>query len=114
MATSGPDSRRASVASIRQPRRWRLHDRLSDTDEQRVIAQYQDGTTLRELVSEFDIGLTSLKRLLRERPVLGGIDLDAMAYALDRSAHEREVQLIAVTPVKRKRCVWKTSLLLRR
>ena len=55
-----------SVFSEQAPRVWRVSDRLSETDVQRLIFCYRDGALLRELASQFKISMNSVKRLLRE------------------------------------------------
>lgn len=64
----GSDGAR-SVHSGRQMRTWRVTDRLSDTDVSRLASEYRDGATARQLAEQFAIGMTSVKRLLRERRV---------------------------------------------
>lgn len=46
-----------------------VRDRLTEEDVERLIVRYREGATQRELVKEFKIGCTSLKRLLRERGI---------------------------------------------
>jgi len=55
-----------SVASDHPPRLWRVRDRLAEDDVRRLITRYHEGATGRELAHEFKIGLTNVKRLLRE------------------------------------------------
>ena len=55
-----------SVNSEHESRPWRVADRLSEDDLQSLIKRYHNGVTRRELAEEFKIGMTTLKRLLRE------------------------------------------------
>lgn len=69
-ATSlGLSAEARSVSSGRQPRVWRVRDRLDDAGVQRLISGYQGGATARQLAEQFGIGMTSVKRLLRENRV---------------------------------------------
>jgi len=62
----GPDVDH-SVRSGRAPRAWRVADRLSEGDLRNLVSRRLDGATVRQLAEEFDIGLTSVKRLLRDQ-----------------------------------------------
>ena len=55
-----------SVRSEQPPTVWRVADRMTDEDVHQLIARYIDGTTARMLATEFKIGLTNVKRLIRE------------------------------------------------
>jgi DNA-directed RNA polymerase specialized sigma24 family protein len=57
-----------SVRSEQAPRVWRVRDRLSEADIRSLISRYQEGVTARELAEYFNIGMTSVKRLLRKPP----------------------------------------------
>jgi len=48
---------------------WRVRDRLDDAGVRRLISAYRDGATTRQLAEQFSIGMTSVKRLLREHQV---------------------------------------------
>jgi hypothetical protein len=48
------------------PKAWRVADRLSPSDVADLIASYQAGNTVRDLAERFDLGTTTVKRLLRE------------------------------------------------
>ena len=56
-----------SVKSDQPPSVWRVADRLSEADIQRLITRYREGVTIKEVAAEFRISLGSVKRLLRER-----------------------------------------------
>jgi response regulator of citrate/malate metabolism len=58
-----------SVRSEQAPRVWRVRDRLSEADIRNLISRHQEGVTTRELAEHFNIGMTSVKRLLGKRPV---------------------------------------------
>ena len=58
-----------SVRSEQAPRVWRVRDRLSEADIRNLISRHQEGVTARELAEHFNIGMTSVKRLLGKRPV---------------------------------------------
>ena len=55
-----------SVSSDHSPRLWHVRDRLTENDLQQLTTRYHEGATGRELAAEFKIGLTNVKRLLRE------------------------------------------------
>jgi hypothetical protein len=60
---------RGGVCSVRSEyaaRVWRVRDRLSEANIGSLISHYQTGATARELAEHFNIGITSVKRLLRE------------------------------------------------
>jgi hypothetical protein len=48
---------------------WRVRDRLDDAGVRRLTSAYRDGATTRQLAEQFSIGMTSVKRLLREHQV---------------------------------------------
>lgn len=48
------------------PKAWRVADRLSPTDLANLVASYRGGTTIRDLAEQFNLGTTTVKRLLRE------------------------------------------------
>jgi hypothetical protein len=50
-----------SVTSGHAPKLWRISDRLSVDDVDRLIDQHRKGSTTKELASDFRIGLTSVK-----------------------------------------------------
>jgi hypothetical protein len=54
------------LRAVRSPQVWRIHDRLTSDDIARMIEDYHAGATLRELAARYSIGLTNVKRLLRE------------------------------------------------
>jgi hypothetical protein len=56
----------ASVSSEHAPRLWRVADRLTAEDVQRLIVSYNEGATAQKLAADFTIGVTNVKRLLRE------------------------------------------------
>jgi DNA-directed RNA polymerase specialized sigma24 family protein len=58
-----------SVRCEQAVRLWRVCDRLSAADIDSLIARYRQGLTTRELAEHFKIGMTSVKRLLREHGV---------------------------------------------
>lgn len=58
-----------SVRCEQAPRVWRVCDRLSEADVQNLVLRYREGATARELAEHFKIGMTSVKRLLREHGV---------------------------------------------
>ncbi|WP_130348430.1 hypothetical protein [Herbihabitans rhizosphaerae] len=65
-AGAAPVSERRSVRCERVPRVWRVRDRLSEADVRELVSAYLSGVTARELADRFAIGLSSVKRLLRE------------------------------------------------
>jgi DNA invertase Pin-like site-specific DNA recombinase len=48
---------------------WRVRDRLTDDDVERLIAEYLAGSPKRELAARYELGLTSVKNLLRKHGV---------------------------------------------
>lgn len=58
-----------SVRSEQAPRVWRVRDRLSEEDIRSLIFCYQEGVIARELAEHFNIGMTSVKRLLHQHGV---------------------------------------------
>lgn len=50
-------------------RRWSLYDRFFPEDLQGMIDLYRSGATARQVAEKFGIGLTSVKRVLREHGV---------------------------------------------
>lgn len=50
-------------------RRWSLRDRFSAEDLHAMIDLYRSGATARQVAHAFGIGLTSVKRVLREHGV---------------------------------------------
>ena len=58
-----------SVRSDQAPRVWRVSDRLDEADLRSLGSGYSAGTTARELVEQFHISKSSVKRLLRERGI---------------------------------------------
>jgi hypothetical protein len=64
----GPDGVR-SVRCEQAPRVWRVRDRLSEADIQSLISHYREGITAVSWPKNFNIGITSVKRLLREHGV---------------------------------------------
>lgn len=48
---------------------WRISDRFAAHDIDVLIAAYRSGQTAPALAKRYDIGLTSVKRLLRDRGV---------------------------------------------
>jgi len=55
-----------SVRCEQAPRVWRVRDRLNEADVQRWVFCFREGVTVRELADLFSIGISSVKRLLRE------------------------------------------------
>ena len=47
-------------------RRWRLVDRLGERVIDELLRDRRQGATQRELADRYDIGLSSVKRILRE------------------------------------------------
>lgn len=54
-----------SVRSDQAPRVWRLADRLSEEDEQRLVSLFLEGATVMQLVEKFSLGRSSVKKVLR-------------------------------------------------
>jgi len=54
------------LRAVRPPRVWRIRDRLTPDDIAQLIEDYRAGATARELAARYSIGLTNVKRLLRE------------------------------------------------
>jgi DNA invertase Pin-like site-specific DNA recombinase len=50
-------------------RRWSLHDRFCAEELQAMVDLYRLGVTARQVAEQFGIGLTSVKRVLREHGV---------------------------------------------
>lgn len=53
-------------ADGREPHSRRLADRLTPRDVRGLVAAYREGATIKSLAASYDIGTTSVKRLLRE------------------------------------------------
>jgi hypothetical protein len=60
--TSQPVS---SVRSAQTPSRWRVRDRLSEADMERLIVAFTAGTSKRRLAEDYGISESSVKRLIR-------------------------------------------------
>jgi len=45
---------------------WRIQDRLTEDDVRLLVQRRREGATIHQLAAGFAIGLTSVKRLLRE------------------------------------------------
>jgi FixJ family two-component response regulator len=54
---------RSSPSSTRQ---WQVDDRLSEADQERLIADFVAGTSKRKLAERYGISESSVKRLVRE------------------------------------------------
>ena len=48
---------------------WQVADRLTEEDVTALVEAYRTGTTARELATQYGIGMTTVKRMLRERGV---------------------------------------------
>jgi len=48
------------------PRAWQLSDRLTPADVNALVKYYLAGSTIRALAEQYDIGISSVKRLLRQ------------------------------------------------
>jgi hypothetical protein len=68
-AGTAPDDDPEMITTGPSPRARLLCNRLSETDISQLILSYHAGATIKELAERYDIGMTSLKRLLRERKV---------------------------------------------
>jgi hypothetical protein len=55
-----------SVRSAQSPRQWRVGDRLSEADVERLIAACTAGTSKRKLAEHYGISESSIKRLIRQ------------------------------------------------
>jgi hypothetical protein len=55
----------SSVRSTRSPSQWRVGDRLSETDTERLFAAFTAGTSKRKLAKRYGISESSVKRLIR-------------------------------------------------
>lgn len=69
-----PDEARARAATAVKPspeRVSRVSDRLSEAEQQALIASFQAGTSKQKLAERYGIGMSSVKRLLREHGVRG-------------------------------------------
>lgn len=62
----GPDSSTDGEEVCSATRWWSLRERFSPEDLQAMINLYRSGATARQVAEKFDIGLTSVKRVLRE------------------------------------------------
>lgn len=64
------DSQPASASVCgKQPGVWRIGDRLTDQDVAALLDAYRRGTTAFSLAAHYGLGLTTVKRLLREHGV---------------------------------------------
>jgi DNA invertase Pin-like site-specific DNA recombinase len=64
---SAPSSVRSHTG--RPPEQRRVEDRLSSEQIEALISSYRAGTTTRELAQRYGLGLTTVKRLLRDHGV---------------------------------------------
>ena len=48
---------------------WRVSDRLSETDVRTLLDAYRTGTTTRTLAARYNVGTSTIKRLLKEHQV---------------------------------------------
>lgn len=48
---------------------WRVRDRLSDDDIAEIIERFQAGTAKRVLAAQYELSVSSVKSLLRQRGV---------------------------------------------
>jgi hypothetical protein len=55
-----------SVRCTPSPRQWRVGDRLSEADTQRLVAAFTAGTSKRKLAEHYGISESSVKRLIRQ------------------------------------------------
>jgi hypothetical protein len=55
-----------SVRPARSPTQWRVGDRLSEVDVQRLIAAFAAGTSKWRLAERYGISESSVKRLIRQ------------------------------------------------
>jgi hypothetical protein len=54
----------------RAPRVWRVSDRLSEADMcSKLVSDYRAGTTARELVEQFNLSKSRIKRLPQEQGI---------------------------------------------
>ena len=59
----------ASTVSGRVPGVWRVRDRLTDEDVQRLIGEFLAGTSKRVLAERYAIGFSTVKNILRKHGV---------------------------------------------
>lgn len=65
-----PAERASSVASVNSGSpagMWRIADRFAAEDVGKIMESYRGGATAKELAREYKVGLTSIKRLIREQ-----------------------------------------------
>ena len=48
---------------------WQVADRLSEEDVAALVEAYRTGATAHELAAQYGLGMTTVKRMLRERGV---------------------------------------------
>ena len=60
---------RISVQSEASPRVWRITDRFDEAELRTLIANFQAGLTLTQLVAQYGISRSSIQRLLRANGV---------------------------------------------
>lgn len=56
----------SSVRSTRSASQWRVGDRLSEADTERLVAAFVAGTSKRKLAERYGISESSVKRLIRQ------------------------------------------------
>ncbi len=61
--TASAQSVRSAPLSTRQ---WRMGDRLSERDRERLVAAFTAGTSKRKLAERYGITESSIKRLIRQ------------------------------------------------
>jgi transcriptional regulator with XRE-family HTH domain len=61
-----------SVRSAKSPSQWRVEDRLSEADTERLVEAFTAGTSKRKLAERYGISKSSVKRLIRKR---GGVEV---------------------------------------
>jgi hypothetical protein len=66
-ADNGPAG--LAVVCGRQPRVWRLAERLTEGDVATLLDAYRTGTPTRILAARYGVGTTSVKHLLRQHGV---------------------------------------------
>jgi hypothetical protein len=65
-AQARPNEPASSVRSARSPREWRVGDRLSEADTERLVTDFTAGTSKRKLAEQYGISESSIKRLIRQ------------------------------------------------
>jgi hypothetical protein len=63
-AQAQPSESAFSVRSTHSTRQWRVGDRLSEVDTERLVAAFATGTSKRKLAEHYGISESSVKRLI--------------------------------------------------